>query len=134
MQRFFSTFPDGWPAVGLLLLRVLVGCSAALLGGGSLANGLDLSAVTLALGMAALGSGVAVLVGLVTPAASLVAGVSAFLLALNSAPQLPLLELDSVMAAYVAAVAAALVLLGPGAYSLDARFFGRRVILIPNKP
>jgi hypothetical protein len=33
--------------------------------------------------------------------------------------------------AVVVAVALALVLLGPGAYSLDARFFGLRQIIIP---
>jgi hypothetical protein len=34
-------------------------------------------------------------------------------------------------AALVALIAAALVLLGPGALSLDARWFGRREIIIP---
>jgi len=38
----------------------------------------------------------------------------------------------SALAAFnLAAISAALVLLGPGAFSLDARLFGRREIIIP---
>jgi uncharacterized membrane protein YphA (DoxX/SURF4 family) len=38
----------------------------------------------------------------------------------------------STLAAFnLAAISAALVLLGPGAFSLDARLFGRREIIIP---
>ena len=99
-----------------------------------MAHAASFTAMPMVLGTAALVSGAAVLVGLLTPAASLVAGTSAFLLALNSASPWPFLEVNTVLASYIAGVAAALALLGPGAYSLDARFFGRRVILIPNKP
>jgi len=34
---------------------------------------------------------------------------------------------------YTIVFAAAIILLGPGAFSLDARFFGRREIIIPKK-
>lgn len=34
---------------------------------------------------------------------------------------------------YAIFLAAAIILLGPGAFSLDARFFGRREIIIPKK-
>jgi len=34
----------------------------------------------------------------------------------------------------LAVISAALVLLGPGAFSLDARLFGRREIIIPEGP
>jgi uncharacterized membrane protein YphA (DoxX/SURF4 family) len=38
----------------------------------------------------------------------------------------------STLAAFnMAAISAALILLGPGAFSLDARLFGRREIIIP---
>jgi hypothetical protein len=35
---------------------------------------------------------------------------------------------------FLVAVAAALVLLGPGALSIDARLFGRREIVVPRAP
>jgi len=32
LQRLFSTFPDGWPGAGLLLLRLCLGIALILLG------------------------------------------------------------------------------------------------------
>jgi hypothetical protein len=41
---------------------------------------------------------------------------------------------DRILAAFVAAVSAAIVPLGPGAFSLDAYLFGRREIVIRAEP
>ena len=40
-------------------------------------------------------------------------------------------HISALAALNLAAISAALVLLGPGAFSLDARLFGRREIIIP---
>jgi hypothetical protein len=40
-------------------------------------------------------------------------------------------QISALAAFNLAAISAALVLLGPGAFSLDARLFGRREIIIP---
>jgi hypothetical protein len=40
-------------------------------------------------------------------------------------------HISALTAFHLAATSAALVLLGPGAFSLDARLFGRREIIIP---
>jgi len=76
---------------------------------------------------------VAIFVGLLTPAASVAAtigylmtGVSPFLMSESNTP------ISTLTAFNLAAISAALVLLGPGAFSLDARFFGRREIIIPD--
>jgi hypothetical protein len=132
VQRFFSTFPEGFPAVGLLILRVLVGLTAVTQGASSLIDGSDIDVVTVALAVAAAGSGAAVLLGFLTPGASLIAGAAALLLAVGAPPS-SILGIDTVAATCVAASAAALALLGPGAHSLDARLFGRREVVIPDR-
>jgi hypothetical protein len=112
LPRFFSSFPDGRPGVGLILLRVAVCIALAIQSSTWLASSTWL---TIAAAILSLLAAVLLLGGLMTP----FAGTLAFFLAAFGS------------ATFVAAlVAAAIVLLGPGAYSIDARIFGRREIVI----
>jgi uncharacterized membrane protein YphA (DoxX/SURF4 family) len=133
LQRFFSTFPGRWPGVGLLLLRALVGVTAAAQGGTYLANADEPTVTVWVVGLLAIASGALLLVGFVTPGAGAIAGVTIVFIAVSRFPvPAAALFLDRAAALWVAAVAAALVLLGPGALSLDARLFGRREIVFPH--
>ena len=73
-------------------------------------------------------SGASLLIGFLTPGATTVAGLAFVMLAFASGAPAAGLFLDRPGALSLALVAAALVLLGPGALSLDARLFGRREI------
>ena len=130
LQRFFSTFPRSWPGAGLLLLRAVAGGAATVQGSLSLATGQP-TPVSWALGLLAIAGGAALIAGFLTPVAGAVAGLTTCYLALTAAPStLPVFFLDRLAALLVLADAAALAMLGPGAYSLDAHFFGRREILV----
>ena len=71
-----------------------------------------------------LGSAACLLLGFVTPVAAVLIGLTSLGLAFWTAPY-PIQEFEVVVLAVVIA------LLGPGAFSIDARMFGRREILIP---
>ena len=76
--------------------------------------------------------GVSLLAGILTPVTSLlvVLGTIGYAFSWLPAPSANLL--DSKLAVIdVIAIATAIAFLGPGAYSLDALFFGRREIFIP---
>lgn len=119
MQRLFSTFANGWPGAGLLLLRVLTGLV------------LLYSLIPRIIDRAALGviaphmmtavAGIFLLVGLWTPVAgTIVAIIEVWIIfAVASDPLVPIL---------LATIGAALAMIGPGAWSIDARLFGRKHI------
>ena len=71
-----------------------------------------------------LASAACLLLGFVTPVAAVLIGLTSLGLALWTTSY-PIQELEVVVLATVIA------LLGPGAFSIDARMFGRREILIP---
>ena len=67
MQRLFSNFANGWPGIGLLLLRLLTGAMMIYFGIASL--GQAPPPLILVLQMIGVGSAVLLVVGLLTPIA-----------------------------------------------------------------
>ena len=129
LQRTFSGFPTGYPGLALLLLRLVVGCAASsqawLLITAS--HGAVNAGVVVAL--LAFVTGLALIVGFMTPIASVLLCAGGLLLNLDSSIRghLPLFESGLARLEFIA-IAAALICLGPGALSLDARLYGRREI------
>lgn len=125
MQRLFSTFADGWPGFGLLLLRLLAGAALIHSGISSIREGPP--PLTVALQIIGIASAVLLLVGMFTPpAGALAAGAKAWI-AISSHSGNPWVALSQ------AVLAAALAMIGPGAWSVDARLFGRKRIDLPER-
>jgi len=131
LWRTFSRFPSGWAGIALLVLRLTAGTSATLEATFYLAG--QHSPVVLVLAAAATLAGVALVLGFMTPVASaLLAALGVVLLAAFG--DTPSRLFDSRMALFeFVAIAAALVILGPGSTSVDARLFGLREVSISGK-
>jgi uncharacterized membrane protein YphA (DoxX/SURF4 family) len=80
-------------------------------------------------------SGIALLLGYLTPVAATLAALTSLGAGLEWPPLLSLGP-DSFRLSFalLMIIAVALVCLGPGAFSLDARNYGRREIIIPHRP
>lgn len=97
-----------------------------------LADGANQSLGFWAVGLLALASGVLLLVGLLTPAAGAVTAIGTIGVAAAWLPlPTPNLLNPVLPAIFMSTTSIALVLLGPGGYSVDALLFGRREIIIP---
>ena len=118
MQRLFSTFANGWPGLGLLIQRLFTGI--ALLHDGVVqlqtpTAGLMIPDITGAI------LGLFILAGLWTPVVGvLVAAVELWMVVVGGA--------NIWMSLTLAVFGGTLVLIGPGAWSIDARLFGRKYI------
>jgi putative oxidoreductase len=115
LRRLFSTFAHGWPGAALLLLRLVTGIALIDRGVAGLWNWPPVHlAVPCAVAAAA---GILLIAGLWTPiAGTLVAAVEAW--KVFSQPGDPWIYI------LLGTLGAALALLGPGAWSVDARLFG----------
>jgi uncharacterized membrane protein YphA (DoxX/SURF4 family) len=129
VQRFFSTFPGSWPGAGLLLLRVVAGGAAGVQGAVYLAAAPSVAAWIVG-SMTAI-SGVSLVAGFLTPGVGAVAGLGIVIASRIDPAAATSSVIDLIPALFVLADAVALVLLGPGALSMDAHLFGRREIIIP---
>jgi hypothetical protein len=121
MQRLYSMFPGGAAGVALLILRACV-CGLLSLCAFDFDSTLSLSWPTIGLASLLL----VVAIGAFTPLASALAAViETFYLVHSNGTGIFLTTLSTLVSLAVA-------LLGPGAFSLDAKLFGRRLI-IPGK-
>ena len=121
MQRLLGTFPNRSAGVALLILRLAV--AAALISSARLCPGPE-TEVLLALSRI---TAVLIIVGWYTP----MAAISAILVSLCTFWVCPESRVDAFgIHALMIAILAAISLLGAGAYSVDARLYGRRRLVI----
>jgi putative oxidoreductase len=123
VRRLFSNFADGWPGVGLLLMRLVAGTAFV---ARALAIMHDGPSTAVAAVLPAIVAGLCLLVGLWTPiAGSFVAAIALWFASTHVEDPLANLLL--------ATIGAAQALVGPGAWSIDARLFGWKRIDIRDR-
>jgi uncharacterized membrane protein YphA (DoxX/SURF4 family) len=125
VRRLFWTFAPGVPGAGLVVMRVVAAAALASEAISGLSNQLQIGSVGVF--VLQMGVGLLLLVGLWTPFAGLLVIVLEGW-QLFSQPQ------DRWTHILLATLGGALALLGPGAWSVDARLFGWKRINIRNRP
>lgn len=123
MQRLFSTFPSGWPGVGLLLLRLCLGLRVIYIGILSL-SGNPSGPTTPAPSLIAVLAGIFLLAGLWTPIIGTILALDEVGIALSL--RLSHWGEDIVIPVFLAVLSVCVAMLGPGSWSVDARLFGRK--------
>jgi putative oxidoreductase len=122
LQRLFSTFPNSWPGVGLLLLRLGVGVALIDLGIRGLFGAVGVP-ITVARDFIEAGGGIFLLAGLWTPVMGALIAIDELWIAFSLNSSQP----DSLLIhIFLAVLTAGVAMLGPGAWSIDARLFGRK--------
>ncbi|HYI93596.1 MAG TPA: DoxX family protein [Bryobacteraceae bacterium] len=122
LQRLFSTFPNSWPGVGLLLIRVSLSLALFYFGSDGLPGKLSEPTAFAQKSVTAIG-GVFLLAGLWTPPVGVLLALNEFSIALSFSPPQ---RGDTWLHFFFAVIAVSLAMLGPGAWSIDARLFGRQ--------
>ena len=118
MQRLFSNFADGWPGAGLLLQRILTAILLIRFGIIDLTGTSFSSKIPQVIGACA---GILFLVGLWTPIVGALIAVTELWIAIT-------LVRDPWISIAVATFGGTVATIGPGAWSIDARLFGRKHI------
>ena len=122
MQRLFSTFADGYPGGGILLLRVLAGFGL-IYRGIAVMTGAP-SAASFVLPLIGAAAGLLILGGLWTPVVGLLGGAVEVSVAFTDPG-------TQSLAIMLAVLSVSLAMIGPGAWSIDARLYGRKQLLPP---
>ena len=115
MRRLYSTFAGGWPGAGLLLMRVVVG--SALVVRATLKLWADPPMDVTLPAVVLIGAGILLMLGLWT-------SVAGTLVALTEILKMVMVPGDRGAWLLLGTVGAALAMLGPGLWSVDARLYG----------
>jgi putative oxidoreductase len=122
VRRLYSTFASGWPGMGLLLMRLVIGCVLVLRASSRLWGdpppNITITAAIL------LVAGFLLILGLWTP----VAGASVAVIEVWKILAVPG---DRWLWLLLGTVSCALAMLGPGRWSIDARLFGWKLVEAP---
>ena len=125
MRRLYSTFAGGWPGIGLLLLRLVIGSALIIRASSRISGGspMDVTVTSVLLMVA----GILLVAGLWTP----ISGTGVAVIEMWKVLALPG---DKWVWLLLATAGAALAMLGPGLWSVDARLFGwKRVEASPRR-
>ena len=116
LRRLYSTFAGGWPGTGLLLMRVVASSALVVRAGLTLrSDPPPLNVIIPA--MLLIGAGVLLIAGLWTP-------IAGTLVALTEIWTMLMLPGDKWLWLMLGTAGAALAMLGPGLWSVDARLYG----------
>lgn len=123
MQRLFSTFANGWPGKGLFIQRLLA--AAALFFSAFALLEKHASIASTAPHVIAGGAGIFLALGLWTPLMGALVTIAELWIAFTRLdnPWIPIL---------LATFGATLAMIGPGAWSVDAKLFGRKHFETPH--
>jgi putative oxidoreductase len=121
VQRLFSSFANGWPGRGLLIQRLLVGAGLLYFAFECLrTTPVCRFAVLQSIGAAA---GILLVAGLWTPLAGVLAASVEAWIAFSASG-------NAATPVGLAVLALTLAMIGPGAWSVDARLYGRKRIAL----
>ena len=122
MQRLFSTFADGWPGIGLLCQRLLTAIALVYYGISFLRE--SPQSLLIVPHMIAAVAAASLFVGFWTPLAGTVVAIAQIWIVFSQPG-------DHWIHTILAILGATLAMIGPGAWSVDARLFGRKHIHTP---
>ena len=123
MRRLYSTFAGGWPGIGLILMRLVVGLALVSSAGSALLSRPAIPMTILAVLLSA--GAILLIIGLYTP-------IVGTFVALIEGCRVVIISADRLLYLLLATIGVALAMLGPGLWSIDARLFGwKRIERLP---